>query len=65
MTLLKVVSERKDKNGNAFIDLYLAWKHQEKYFAVRVKSCFPCDTSKLFAEAVECESLDNFQKYVD
>ena len=64
MTLLKVVSERKDSNGAPYTDLYVAWSYQGKSYLVRVRPAFSCDFKKLVSHAVECESVENFQKYL-
>ena len=64
MTLLKVVSERKDENGKPFLDLYLGWSHDGHAYLVRVRPAFNVDYKRLVAQAVECEDIDNFMKYV-
>ena len=64
MTLLKVVSERKDENGVPYLDLYLAWKHDNKAHLVRVRPAFRVDYKRLVSQATECETVENFEKYL-
>lgn len=65
MVLLKVVSERKDKEGRPYLDLYLGWSDENgKCYIARVRPVFGCDTRRLHNLATECESIENFQKYI-
>lgn len=47
-----------------YTDLYLAWQHEGKVYAVRVRPVFGCDNSKLFAAAVQIPQDEPFEKYL-
>lgn len=66
MTLLKRESERVDKNGKPYIDLFFGW-HNEKneLVVVRVKPCFLYDVRTLEKKAVFVPKGENLAKYVD
>lgn len=52
MTDLKVVSkvsDRLDKKGRPFTDLYLVWTYDSKVYEVRIRPQFFCDFDKLYA----------------
>lgn len=62
MTLLSRKSNR--KGFEDYTDIFLAWKHDGKLYAVRVRPVFGCDTKKLLASAINVEDGETFEKYL-
>lgn len=44
-------SERLDKDGKPYNDLYLCWTYEDKKYKVRIKPQFFADLDKLYALA--------------
>lgn len=64
MKLLKQKSERLDKNGDPFEDLYLVWVYKEKTYDVRIRPFFASDYKKLFSMAETVPTGEAIEKYL-
>lgn len=51
MELTKELSDRKNKNGNQYLDLFLTWSHEGKEYKVRISPCFHRDFRLLVSAA--------------
>lgn len=65
MTLLKTTSDRVDEKGRSYTDFYLAWRHQDKFYSVRIKPSFVNNSKLLFGEAVNVPQGEALEKYLD
>lgn len=64
MNLLRQKSDRCDKDGKAYTDLFLTWRKDEKVYIVRVFPCFSHDYKLLVANAVNVPKDENLEKYL-
>lgn len=64
MQLFKQESERLDKNGKPFNDLYIGWVHNGKPYTIRVVPFFKNEFPQLYATAVEVPKGELISKYL-
>lgn len=65
MTLVKQESDRLDREGNPFDNLYLVWRFEGKIKYMRIRAQFPKENKILKGQAVRVPKGEPLAKYVD
>ena len=60
---MKLVKQLTHRDGKAYEDYYLVWRHGEKLYSVRVRPCFWKDLDKLYASSETIPEFEDLEKY--
>lgn len=65
MTLVKQESDRLDRDGNPFVNLFLCWRYEGKIHYLRIRPQFKKEYRILKGQAVHVPLGEPLAKYVD